>query len=366
MKRIIVFSIIIFAYCNLFSQTPTLEMRGADISFLDQQEKCGIQFYKNGEITPILQILDKAGVNWIRLRLWHSPKDDWNNLEHTIKTAQKIKAAGFNFLLDIHYSDSWADPGKQTIPKAWEKYNFKKLCAAFEKYTADVTKAFNAADCTPDMIQIGNEITNGMLWQHGKIAFSRNEKSDKGIENFTKLLKIAAGVIRKNCPNTKIMLHIDKGDSRAVSKCFFNIMKTHDVDYDVIGLSYYSYWNGKNIDNIGKNIANLKTLFAKDVCVVETSYMWTLKWNDNCNNIAGTTQQLIDKYPASEEGQKNYLADLCAVVAESGGCGVFWWEPTAVAASNFPSGLENTTWFDFDCNYNGTGDVFSNFAGESN
>ena len=357
MKYKIVFLIIICVCSNLFSQSQKLEMRGADISFLEQQENCGINFFKNGENTPVLQILSEAGVNWIRLRLWHTPKDNWNNLEHTLKNAQKIKAAGFRFLLDIHYSDSWADPSKQNIPKDWEKYNFKELCSAFEKYTADITEKFNASGCTPDMIQIGNEITNGMLWQYGKLS------GNQGFKNFTTLLKKAAAVIRKNCPNTKIMLHIDKGDNNAVSEWFFNIMKTYDVDYDVIGLSYYSYWNGKNLDNVGKNISRLKKHFGKDVCIAETSYIWTLKWNDNCTNIVGMPEQLIDKYPASAQGQKNYLNDLCAVVAASGGCGVFWWEPTAVSAPGFPSALENTTWFDFNCNYNGTGDVFFNFVG---
>ena len=358
MKHAVVFLTLIFTCCVLFSQSPELEMRGVDNSYLEQQEKCGIKFSKNGQNMPVLQILNEAGVNWIRLRLWHTPKDDWNNLEHTLKVAQKIKAADFRFLLDIHYSDDWADPSKQNIPKAWEKYNFTELCTAFEEYTAQITEAFNNADCTPDMIQIGNEITNGMLWQYGKLSGNR------GIKNFTELLKIAAGIIRENCPNTKIMLHIDKGDNNAVSKWFFNIMKAYNVDYDVIGLSYYSYWNGKSIDDIGKNIVSLKKLFGKDVCIAETSYMWTLKWNDNCGNIAGTPEQLIDKYPATAEGQKNYLADLCRTVATSGGCGVFWWEPTAVAAKGFPSSLENTTWFDFDCNYNGTGDVFSDFCSE--
>lgn len=355
MRRKIIFLTLIFASCILFSQSPKLEMRGADISYLEQQESCGITFCKDGKNMPVLHILNEAGVNWIRLRLWHTPKDDWNNLEHTLKTAQKIKAAGFRFLLDIHYSDTWADPGRQSIPQAWEKYNFKKLCRAFEKYTADITEKFNKANCTPDMIQIGNEITNGMLWQYGKLS------GKQGIENFTVLLKKAAAVIRKNCPNTKIMLHIDKGDNNAVSEYFFNLMKTYNIDYDVIGLSYYSYWNGKNIDSVGKNISKLKKQFNKDVCIVETSYMWTLEWNDNCNNIAGVPQQLIDKYQASEEGQKRYLNDLCHTVANSGGCGVFWWEPTAVAAPEFPSSLENTTWFDFDCNYNKTGDVFLDF-----
>lgn len=356
MKYKIIFLTIIFTFCNLFSQSSKLEMRGVDISYLNQQENCGIQFFKNGKNMPVLQIVSEAGVNWIRLRLWHTPKDDWNNLEQTLKTAQKIKAAGFQFLLDIHYSDTWADPSKQNIPKAWEKYNFKELCRAFEQYTADITETFNKAGCTPDMIQIGNEITNGMLWQYGKLS----EK--QGIRNFTVLLKKAAAIIRKNCPNTKIMLHIDKGDNYATSKYFFDIMKAYNIDYDVIGLSYYSYWNGKNLDFVGKNISKLKNRFNKNICIAETSYMWTLKWNDNCNNIAGTPQQLIDKYPASEYGQKRYLNDLCRTVANAGGCGVFWWEPTAVAAPGFPSSLENTTWFDFDCNYNGTGDVFLDFS----
>ena len=355
MKYRLILLIIIINYFKLFSLSPKLEMRGVDISYLAQQKDCEIQFYKNGKATPILQILNEAGVNWIRLRLWHTPAENWNNLEHTLKTAQEIKAAEFNFLLDIHYSDTWADPNNQKVPKAWEKLNFAELCSAVEEYTFDVLKRFNEANCLPDMIQIGNEITNGMLWQHGKL-------SDKqGIKNFTVLLKKASLIIRKNFPEMKIMLHIDRGDNGTLSTWFFNIIKNNNIDYDIIGLSYYSYWNGKNLQNVGKNIRDLKKRFSKDVCIVETSYMWTLNWKDNCNNIAGTKAQLIDKYPATPEGQKNYLHDICDITYLSGGCGIFWWEPTAVASKNFPSSIENTAWFDFDNNYNNTGNVFLNF-----
>lgn len=353
--KVILLIIALMTNGKIFSQSSQPEICGVDISYLAQQEKSGVTFQKNNKEVPVLQILNEAGVNWIRLRLWHSPRDNWNNLENTLITAQKIKKYGFKFLLDIHYSDTWADPSNQTIPKSWENHDFSELCTAFETYTSEVISEFNAVKCPPDMIQIGNEITNGMLWPHGKTD------NPQGVQNFGILLKKASSVIRSLSPQTKIMLHIDRGDDVSLSNWFFNIIKNHNVDYDVIGLSYYPYWNGKDLSKIGKNINNLKKRFNKDICIVETSYMWTVKWNDNCNNIAGTSSQLISKYPATPDGQKQYLSDLCNIVTTSGGIGIFWWEPTAVSTPNFPSALENTTWFDFKCNYNGTGDVFSQF-----
>ena len=340
---------------KIFSQSSKLKICGVDISYLAQQEKCNITFQKNNKEMPVLQIFNEAGVNWIRLRLWHTPQNNWNNLENTLITAQEIKKHGFKLLLDIHYSDTWADPSNQTIPKSWKNYDFDKFCEAFEVYTATVISKFNTSKCSPDMIQIGNEITNGILWPHGKTD------TPQGIKNFSILLKKASSIIRRHSPHTKIMLHIDRGDNTSLSNWFFNIIESHNIDYDIIGLSYYPYWNDKDLSKIGTNISNLKKRFNKAVCIVETSYMWTLKWNDNCNNIAGTPSQLISKYPATPNGQKQYLSDLCNIVATSGGIGVFWWEPTAVCTPNFPSALENTTWFDFEHNYNGTGDVFSQF-----
>ena len=164
---------LIFSACkssdNLNVNSSFLEYRGADISYFKQLEENNVQFYKNGKIESLFEILKDAGVNWIRLRLWHSPSDSTNNLENTLSVAKRVKDFGFKFLLDIHYSDSWADPSSQTIPSEWESYDFEKLKNAVSSYTKDVLLSFSNAGCVPDMVQTGNEIANGMLWPYGKI-----------------------------------------------------------------------------------------------------------------------------------------------------------------------------------------------------
>jgi arabinogalactan endo-1,4-beta-galactosidase len=147
---------------------------GADLSFLKSAEDRGFGFRENNEVKPGLKIFREHGYNWIRLRLFHSPTDLPNNLEYTIALAKSAKLEGFNFLLDFHYSDTWADPGKQYIPKAWSGMSHKQLVKAVYDYSKETIKAFREAGVMPDMVQTGNEIINGMLWPDGKIPENWN------------------------------------------------------------------------------------------------------------------------------------------------------------------------------------------------
>src|SRR5258705_7043108 len=142
---------------------------GADVSFLAQAEHGGVVFKDNGTAKPALQILHDHGYNWIRLRVFHTPKELPNNLAYTIALAQDAKKLGFKFLLDYQYADDWADPGKQPIPQAWQGKSHAELVQAVFEYTRDSIAAFRDAKVLPDMVQIGNEITNGMLWPDGKL-----------------------------------------------------------------------------------------------------------------------------------------------------------------------------------------------------
>ena len=155
---------------NTVKPSPVLPMCGADISFLDQLESMNTGFIEDGKVTPLLDILKNNGVNWIRLRLWVDPSehDNWCNLSRTVAIAKRVKAAGFSFLLDIHYSDWWADPSQQTIPAAWQSLPHADIASTIEDYSRTSVQEFVDAGASPDIVQVGNEITGGMLWPNGR------------------------------------------------------------------------------------------------------------------------------------------------------------------------------------------------------
>lgn len=222
------------------------------------------------------------------------------------------------------------------------------MCQKVSDYTKKIVSAFADANCTPDVIQTGNEISSGILFPYGKI---KNGNTD----NLFAILKAASDAIRTFSPNSRIMLHIDRGGDIEKSEWWFREAKNHQADFDIIGLSYYSFWHGTDLKVVGENIANLKKKFNKDVCIVETSYMWTTGWKDDKQNIVGDNAPTISDFPVSPKGQKSSLKALCKIVFENGGLGVFWWEPEAIASGNFKSDIENLAWFDFSGKWNGVG-----------
>ncbi|MHC4440872.1 MAG: glycosyl hydrolase 53 family protein, partial [Planctomycetota bacterium] len=189
---------------------------GADLSFLKQAEERGTVFKDKGEVKPGLQIFKDHGYNWIRLRLFHTPTRLPNDLDYTIDLAKEAKKLGFKFLLNYHYSDTWADPGKQYIPKAWEDKSHDELVQAVFEYTRDTIIAFRQAGVLPDMVQPGNEIIHGMLWPDGKLSDNWDnfaELMEAGIEG------VDAG--RGNAQRPKIMVHIANGGNKKQTKAFF-------------------------------------------------------------------------------------------------------------------------------------------------
>lgn len=229
---------------------------GADLSFLKQAEDAGIKFKENGVVRPGMQIFADHGYNWIRLRVMHTPAA-WtgggilpNDLQYTIKMAQEAKSHGMKFLLDFHYSDTWADPGKQYIPKAWEGQTHEQLVQSVYDYTLETMIALRQADVYPDMVQVGNEISNGMLWPDGKLP---------EWDNFADLLRAGVNGVYASCtadmPVPKIMLHIDKGGDRAFSQYWFDKVESYGIPYDVIGQSYYPWWHGTARYSISRSVS---------------------------------------------------------------------------------------------------------------
>jgi arabinogalactan endo-1,4-beta-galactosidase len=286
---------------------------GADLSFLKQAEDRGTIFKDGGEARPGLQIFKDHGYNWIRLRLFHTPAQLPNNLAYTIALAKAARQTGFRFLLDYHYSDTWADPGKQFLPKAWANLSHAQLVQAVRDYTAETMAAFKEAGVLPDMVQIGNEITNGMLWPDGKLPANW--------DNFAGLVKagIAGVEAAGGEPHPRIMIHIDKGGDPAKTKGFFDKLNSYGVRFDVIGQSYYPWWHG-SLNDLRENLNFMANEYHKDIIVVEAAYNWQPR----------EYTKKPAPFPESPAGQKEFLEEVNRAVQETPfglGKGVFWWEP---------------------------------------
>jgi arabinogalactan endo-1,4-beta-galactosidase len=296
---------------------------GADVSFLAKAEQDGVVFKDNGKAMDALTILRNHHYNWVRLRIFRDPAvGQWklpNDLDYTLALARRAHTLGLHFLLDFHYADSWADPGKQPTPDPWLHLTHKQLTKRVYRYTRDTVAAFARAGLMPDMVQVGNEITNGMLWPDGKLPANWN--------NFADLVKagirgVRAG--RHGKPMPQIMIHIDRGGDPAGSVKFFDQLLAHNVSFDVIGLSYYPWWHG-SIDSLQQNLRNLAARYNRPIVVVEAAYNWTPA------EYKGAEHKDKDApFPETPEGQLAFLKAVDAAVrATPGGLGqgVFWWEP---------------------------------------
>jgi arabinogalactan endo-1,4-beta-galactosidase len=292
---------------------------GADLSGLKQAEDRGFVFKDNNVPKPGLQIFKDHGYNWIRLRLFHTPTMA-QNLQYTITLAQAAKKLGFKFLLNYHYSDTWADPGHQVIPKAWDGMTHAQMVEALFQYTRETIGALREAGVMPDMVQIGNEITNGMLWPDAQLPANWNNFAD-----FVKagIAGVEAG--KANLPRPRIMIHIDKGGDKVATKNFLDKLETYHVNYEVIGQSYYPWWHG-TLNDLRDNLIFMSKTYDKDIMIVEAAYNWVPA--EYLNSPA--------PFPESPEGQKEFLEEVNrAVMATPNGrgIGVFYWEPAVVPRS---------------------------------
>ncbi|MCI9846213.1 arabinogalactan endo-beta-1,4-galactanase [Flavobacterium pectinovorum] len=314
-------------------------IRGSDISYLPEMESIGTKFYNNGKAEDMLTTLKNAGCNIVRIRLWKNPVNGRSGMAEVKALAEKSRRAGLRVWLTVHYSDSWADPEKQVTPKEWEKLSFEDLKKAVTAYTEEIIREIN-----PDIIQIGNEINSGLLFPTGHLM--NNE------QQCIALLTAASQAVRAKSSNAKIMIHyadIDGGKT----DWFFN--KMNSIDYDYIGLSYYPMHHGKNLSQITATINALGEKYGKKVVIAETSYPFTLLYNDFTNNNLGSSDQLVPGYPATPAGQKAFvLAVRASVAASTHGQGFAYWGGEWVAfrgkESAFGSTYENQALYSFDNN----------------
>lgn len=241
---------------------------GADISWLQSQEDRGTEFSDGGIKGDALEILRDNGFNYIRLRLFVDPRSElgysrregYCDLEHTLQMAHRIKQTGMMFLLDFHYSDNWADPQKQIMPQAWQTYSYMEVQEALYNHTREVLEALVKQGTAPDMVQVGNEVSNGMLWPYGSVRHS--------FEGLCGLLKEGVRAVREVTPEAAIMLHVALGGQHEESVRFFEAMNRYGVEYDLIGQSYYPEWHG-TLEELEFNLRDLATRYHKPIIVVE-------------------------------------------------------------------------------------------------
>lgn len=247
----------------------TTRMLGADISFLPELEAQGIRFSENGKAEDVFSILKRHGFNYVRLRLFHDPARDsgyspgkgFCDLEHTKAMAKRVKNAGMKLLLDFHYSDYWADPGKQYKPFAWRGLSFPELKKALYAYTLQVMNELKAQGTVPDMVQVGNEINHGMVWPEGNVMQP---------DQLAQLMQAGMAAVKTVAPSTVLLLHLALGGQNEETVFFLEEMRKRNIPFDVIGLSYYPKWHG-TLDDLRDNMIDLINRYDKDIIVVEYS-----------------------------------------------------------------------------------------------
>lgn len=318
---------------------PADFVRGVDVSFLPEIEAFQPAYDyldRAGQVKNLLAILKDNGVNTIRVRLWHTPSTPNSGLDEVKAFSSRIKSAGFQLWLDIHYSDTWADPGHQSKPAAWTSLTGQLLSDSVYAYTKKVVALLQ-----PDIIEIGNEINAGFLWPDG---------SSSNPAKFTSLLKSALQAVQDlPSPKGKTMIHFAGIDG---ATAFYQMMASNNVQYDLLGLSYYPYWHGKDLTVFTNSLTSLGQAIGKKIIIAETAYPFTLLWNDNTNNPIGLQEQLIPTYPATGDGQKKFLTDLKNIVIQNNlGTGICYWAPEWVSfkgsQSTTGSSWENQALFDF-------------------
>ncbi len=365
--RVVVFSFLI-PYFSFLVNPAHAQQRyvGGDISvLLKYEEQQATYFDQNGgSITDVLVYLKEQGWNTMRVRLFVDPSKDTDknvcqDLEYVKQLGKRIKDAGLMFMLDFHYSDTWADPGQQTAPSSWALYSWYPD-ETFYKYTKESLEALVEAGATPDLIQTGNEISFGMHWgyldldgkyiDHGQFSAKLQANSawtaftDTNWDNFAKYLKAAGKACREVCPQAKIIIHTEQcANNPTLDVAFFKRIADNGIDYDIIGTSYYPYFKG-DLSKLDKGLSQLEQNFPdKEIQVVETGY--PSKWE-----VGGTSFDYTKTYPYSHEGQRQYTADLITMLKKHPQVnGLSWWYAEANAkgcTGSLATGWYNASLFD--------------------
>lgn len=366
-------------------------IKGMDLSTLAELEKLGAKYYDNNEETDILEIMKRYDVDTIRLRLWNDPYSEkgepygagTNDLNTTLAIAKKVTDAGMGVLLNYHYSDFWADPGKQIKPKAWKDYGVKELEKAVYEYTRDTMQVFKEQGVNLTMVQVGNELTNGLLWPEG-------QKPE--YDNIALFINAGIRGVRAVDGDVPIMIHLDNGGNNELYRTWFDEFMKRGEEFQYIGLSYYPFWHG-TLDMLEYNMNDIAERYDKDLIIAEVSMGYTMEDYASYEGMKpeerkgyATKPSLVEKleYPMTKEGQADFMKDILIRlqnVKGGHGCGFFYWEPAwiPVPGSGWatpaslkymndpgPCGNEwaNQALFDYDGNVNPAFEVIRDWKSE--
>lgn len=343
---------------------------GVDLSYVNQVEDHGGIFRDSSKVRDPFRIMKDHGANMVRIRLWHNPvwvRTTYNNQQtplysgyaDVVKTIQRAKALGLAVNLDIHYSDTWADPGNQKPPAAWENIaSLQVLKDSVYNYTYSVLNKLNKQGLMPEMVQVGNETNCGMMTTGTKTGFPNLDGCNNHWQELGTVINSGIKAVRdvsaQSIVKTKIALHV--ADPKNVDWWFGKITTSAAVsDFDIIGLSYYPLWHTTvTFDALPALITKLNNTYNKKVMILETAYPWTTEYADSYNNRFGS-QTPLTGYPFTKEGQTKFMVDLCQHMLNAGGSGLMYWEPAWISSQlkdlwGTGSSWENCTFFDFTGN----------------
>lgn len=313
-------------------------IKGMDLSFLPEVEHCGGKFYDHGKQGDAMAILKSYGMNLVRLRLWNDPFTPEGvsyggggcDIGRVLAMAGRARDMGIGWMLDFHYSDCWADPGKQVPPKAWQGLDADGMAEAVYEYTAGTLARCRREHVLPRIVAVGNEVTNGLLWPLGKVPAYGN------IARF-----IGAGIraVRDAAPGVTVMVHLDNGGDNALYRGWFDAYFAHGgEDFDYIGLSYYPFWHGTP-GMLRENMNDIALRYGKDLILAEVSMGHTLRDYREYEKLEpgerkgmAATKELAAKVPfaMTPEGQTEFMRQILTIlreVPEGRGRGFCYWEP---------------------------------------
>ena len=343
--------LLLFMGLSLSKLHPQSFYTGADLSYVKELVGCGVDWKENNNAKDVLSILKDNGANIVRFRIWHTPSTGKNGYSDTEAMIARAKAKGLKVILDIHYSDTWADQGKQKCPAAWISVvdNNSLLADSLYNYTRKILQTLKEKGLTPEFVQVGNETNGGMCFPgDGTVTWPTNWSKQ------TLLFNAGIKAVRDVDAGIKIILHV--ADPKNAEWWAGELKKNNVTDYDILGISFYPTWHTTTINGFGTIITNITNTYQKKIMVVETGLPWTNSWNDNTSNIMNGVPAGLGSTP-SPEIQAQWLIDLTNKMLATGGMGVIYWEPALVAShvSGCPaepggSVWENVALFDFSNN----------------
>lgn len=319
---------------------------GIDISTYLEEKAAGAKYYEGKKQIDPLKDFIANGVDLIRLRVWNNPYDEngkpylggTNDIANDLKIINETKGYGYKYIIDFHYSDFWVDPAKQTLPKSWKNLSFEEILKKVYEFTKESLTKIKETGAEISYVQIGNEITFGILWPYGQLTVGKDGKR-QNFENFIAILNAGIKGAREVVPDTKIIIHLEKSNDHKAYEEIFGAIQKANVDYDVIGMSYYPYWHG-TMNELFYNIENCRKKFNKNVMIAELGFGFTLEdyllTNNGLSELKVTKENLEAEleYDITPEGQAGFIEEFIRRSKEAGLEGVCYWEPLWIPGEN--------------------------------